>query len=63
MDSLITPHQTKVLDAYRRLGDWAAVAADLHVPPSNVRRNAGKAYERLGVHGAVQAFRALGWLS
>jgi DNA-binding NarL/FixJ family response regulator len=57
-----TPHQMEVLDAYRRLGDWRAVADELVVPSSNVRRNAGKAYERLGVNGAIQAFRVLGWL-
>ena len=58
----ITPSQFRILRAYARLGDWSAVCAELHITMSTVKRATSRAYQRLGVNGAVQAFRALGWL-
>jgi hypothetical protein len=58
----ITPSQFRILRAYSRLGDWRLVADELGVTMSIIKRATSRAYARLGVNGAVQAFRALGWL-
>lgn len=58
----LTPAEFETLAAYARLGRSRAVAAERGTSWRAVRRALMSAYDKIGVHGAVQAFWALGWL-
>ena len=60
--ALLTPQQQAILRAYATLGDCQAVAAQLGLSYNTIKNTMHEAYMRLGVSGAVQAFRLLGWL-
>lgn len=50
------------LRAYARTGSTKEAAAEIGVPRSTLSNRLGWAYAKLGVFGAINAFRALGWL-
>jgi len=59
----LSPAEYRTLAAYARLGDRQAVSTDLGLSYATVRGYLAAAYAKLGVNGAIDAFRALGWLT
>jgi len=58
----LSERELAVLAAYARTGDVRAAAAALGVPYTTARNRLGWLYAKLGTYGAINAFRALGWL-
>ena len=56
-----TPAQLRTLEAYVRLGSQKDVAVELGIAPQTVKNHLAALYVRLGVGGAMEAVRALGW--
>lgn len=50
------------LAAYARTGDRGEAAGSLHITLNTLKNHLSEAYQKLGVLGAVQALRAVGWL-
>lgn len=61
-DARLTRRQTEVLAAYARHGNRREAGDELGISEETVRANLGNAYEALGVHDGISAFRVLGWL-
>lgn len=56
---LLTPHQQKVWDAYRRLGGYAPVAKELGMSHSNVRWIIERAKMKLQAEGKLEAHQPI----
>lgn len=61
-DEPLTPAQLQALRAYAETGLVKAAAYQMQVREQTMKNHLSNAYLRLGVDGALQAFRALGWL-
>ena len=58
----LSPRMIEVLASYARTGSWSATAVAVFLSEQTVKNYAHRAYQRLGVHDAIGAFRVLGWL-
>lgn len=54
--------QEETLAVYARTGRIKTTAHELGIEYETARHSLGRAYERLGVTNAIEAFRVLGWL-
>ena len=54
--------QHQVLTLYRELGSYKAIAHYLGLSPQTVHNHFHEAFRKLGVNGAIEAYRVLGWL-
>lgn len=59
----LTRRQFECLRQYAMLGGMSQVAIVLGVSIQTVKNHLSAAYQSLGVHTAIDAFRLLGWLS
>lgn len=58
----LAAREVAMLAAYARIGDQRQTAAALGISPNTARHLLERAYGKLGVTGAIDAFRVLGWL-
>jgi hypothetical protein len=58
----LSPNELAALRAYALRGGVKEAAAELGIGESLAKNRLGWAYAKLGVYGAINAFRALGWL-
>lgn len=62
LPSSLTPRQRAALEAFARTGNQRQAAADLGISYQTLKNHLKLAYRALDVGGAIDAFRALGWL-
>jgi DNA-binding CsgD family transcriptional regulator len=58
----LTPRQREALAAYARTGNQREAAERLGIGYQTVKNHLAAAYAALDVGGAIDAFRAMGWL-
>jgi DNA-binding CsgD family transcriptional regulator len=58
----LSERQRRILAAYARDGSVQLAAYGLGISPQTFKNTLSGAYRRLHVDGAIEAFRAVGWL-
>lgn len=63
MSADVTPRQRQVLESLLRTRSTEATARELGITRNVVRLHRANAYDRLGVHNAIDAYAALGLIA